>query len=259
VYVDELDPEDQVAKRLQAPLAERERGLLRPEVEKAGDGVVCVTLFIPERPALAKAAALELARRMGLLDPEVIHERVMHPAEGSVFELKGVLDQAVRASTLTIPEREQRLPHAEIEAVIRPRNVHVVAATVGEDEHSVGLQEILDIKHGGIERYGFRCHYLGTSVSLGRLLDAAQEYDARVVLISTIVTHHEMHRRHMQELDELAREQGLRERLILIGGGPQVTNDLARECGMDAGFGRGTTGQDVASFIVRRLLEMEGS
>jgi D-ornithine 4,5-aminomutase subunit beta len=32
-----------------------------------------------------------------------------------------------------------------------------------------------------------------------------------------------------------------------------VTDDLARECGMDAGFGRGTTGRDVASFIVRSL------
>jgi D-ornithine 4,5-aminomutase subunit beta len=258
VYIDELDPEDQVEIRLEAPLAERDQGLLRPEVEKAGDGVVCVTLFVPERPDLAEAAALELARRMGLRDPEVIHARVMHPAEGSVFEIKGVLADAVRASALTIPEREQRLPHAEIEAVIRPRNVQVVAATVGEDEHSVGLQEILDIKHGGIERYGFRCHYLGTSVPLGRLLDAAQQHDARVVLISTIVTHHEMHRRHMQHLDELARERGLRERLILIGGGSQVTNELARECGMDAGFGRGTTGQDVASFIVRRILETEG-
>ncbi len=27
----------------------------------------------------------------------------------------------------------------------------IVSATVGEDEHSVGLREIIDIKHGGIE------------------------------------------------------------------------------------------------------------
>jgi D-ornithine 4,5-aminomutase subunit beta len=252
-YVDEVDPEDQVARRLERPLAERAAGLLRPEVEKAGDGVVLVTLFVPERPAVARAAALEMARRMGLRDPEAIASRLMHPAEGSVFEVKGVLDVAVRVADLTLPAEEPRLPHAEIEAFVRPRNLHVVAATVGEDEHSVGLQEILDIKHGGIERYGFRCHYLGTSVALEGLLDAAQRHGARVVLISTIVTHRDVHRRQMQRLHELAVARGVRGKLLLVAGGTQVTDALARECGMDAGFGRGTTGQDVASFLVRGL------
>jgi D-ornithine 4,5-aminomutase subunit beta len=257
-YVDELDPEDNVEKRLERPLAEQAAGWLRPEVEKAGDGVVCVSLFLPAPAPLARAAALELARRMGLREPEVIHQRVLHPAEGSVCEVKGVLDQALRIGALEVPEREARLPHAEIEAFVRPRNLHVVAATVGEDEHSVGLQEILDLKHGGIERYGFRCHYLGTSVSLEALLEAAEAHGAGVVLISTIVTHRDVHRESMRRLAALAEARGLRGRLLLIGGGTQVDDALARECGLDAGFGRGTTGQDVASFIVRRLREAEG-
>ncbi len=252
-YVDELDTEDSVERRLEKPLGERAAGLLRPEVEKAGDGVVCVTLFLPERPAVARAAALELARRMGLREPEVIHARLLHPAEGSVFEVKGILDEAVRVADLPVAEPEERLAHAEIEAFVRPRNLHVVAATVGEDEHSVGMQEILDIKHGGIERYGFRCHYLGTSVTLDALLDAVERHDARVVLISTIVTHHDVHRENMRRLHALAAERGLRERLVLVAGGTQVTDAMAREAGLDAGFGRGTTGQDVASFVVRRL------
>ncbi|MEN8162099.1 MAG: OAM dimerization domain-containing protein, partial [Myxococcota bacterium] len=256
-YIDELDPEDNVARRLERPLAERADGVLRPEVEKHGDGVVCVTLFVPERPEVAKAAALELARRMGLREPEVIHARVMHPAEGSVFEVKGILDEALHVADLVIPAREARLSHEEIEAWVRPRNVHVVAATVGEDEHSVGLQEILDIKHGGIERYGFRTHYLGTSIDLERLLDAAATHAARVVLVSTIVTHHDVHREMMRRLAALAEARGVRDGLLLVAGGAQVTNALARECGMDAGFGRGTTGQDVASFVVGRLREAE--
>jgi D-ornithine 4,5-aminomutase subunit beta len=33
---------------------------------------------------------------------------------------------------------------------------------------------------------------------------------------------------------------------------------MARECGMDAGFGRGTTGRDVASFLVRTLRARAG-
>jgi D-ornithine 4,5-aminomutase subunit beta len=73
------------------------------------------------------------------------------------------------------------------------------------------------------------------------------------VLISTIVTHADVHKDHMRRLHQLALERGVREQLVLIAGGTQVTDDLARECGMDRGFGRGTKGRDVASFIVRRL------
>jgi len=254
-YLDELDPEDNVTRRLERPLAERAAGILRPEVEKHGDGVVCVTLFVPASPSVAEAAALAMARRMGLDQPEVISRRVMHPAEGSVFEIKGVLDVAIRLDELPVGAREELLADHDIENWVRPRNLHVVAATVGEDEHSVGIREILDIKHGGIEKYGFHCHFLGTSVALERVLDAAVETGAGAVLISTIVTHGDVHRRQMQRLHELAVARGMRERLVLVAGGTQVTDELARACGLDAGFGRSARGRDVASFLVRKLRE----
>ncbi len=257
-YIDEVDDEDTVRWRLEQPLAERARGLVRPEVEKHGDGIVCVTLFVPAGPPVAEAAALEMARRMGLKAPEVISRRVMHPAEGSAFEVKGRLDVALRLDELGLPEAEERLPEAEIEEWCQGREVQVVAATVGEDEHSVGLHEILDIKHGGIEKYGFRCHALGTSIPLERLLDEAEAIGARAVMISTIVTHGGVHERNMRALNDLAVRRGLRGRLVLVAGGTMVTDELARACGMDAGFGRGATGHDVASFLVRRLRAMAG-
>ena len=136
---------------------------------------------------------------------------------------------------------------------MRPRHIHVVAATVGEDEHSVGLHEILDIKHGGIEKYGFRCHNLGTSVTLEQLLDAVEDLDARAILISIIITHKHVHEQNMRRLHELAVARGVREKLVLVAGGTQITHALARECHMDAGFGRGATGRDVASFLVRAM------
>ena len=230
---------------------------LRPEVEKHGDGIVCVTIFVPAAPAVAEAAALEMARRMGLQGPEVISRRLMHPAEGSMFELKGTLDCALRVDELTLPTREEPLSDAEIEAWTRSRDIHVIAATVEEDEHSVGLHEILDIKHGGIEKYGFLCHNLGTSVPLEQLLDVAEQTGARALLMSTIVTHGGVHKRNMQRLHELAQARGMRDRLILIAGGTQITHELARSCGLDAGFGRGTTGRDVASFLVRKLRSID--
>jgi D-ornithine 4,5-aminomutase subunit beta len=256
-YIDELDTTDTVEKRLEGPLANRAAGQLRAEVERHGDGVVCLTIFVPERPEVAEAAALEMAKRMGLQKTEVISQRVMHPAEGSVFEIKGVLDVTIRIDELSLSERVGPLADEEIEAWVRSRNIHVIAATVGEDEHSVGLREILNIKHGGIEKYGFLCRYLGTSVPLETVLDVAQETAARAVLISTIITHADVHKRQMRQLHELAGERGLRPRLVLVAGGTQITDEMARECGMDAGFGRGSTGRDVASFLVRRMRAQE--
>lgn len=258
-YIDELDEEDNAERRLEAPLAEQAEGLLRPEVERAGDGIVCVTVFVPETPPLAEAAALQMVNKMGLAEAQVISRRVMHPAEGSLFEIKGRVDYAVRKDALEIPEQATVLADSEIEAWVRPRGLHVVGATVGEDEHSVGMREILDIKHGGIEKYGFRCHYLGTSVPLAEVLDAAEQSAACAVLISTIVTHNDVHETNMRMLNELATRRGIRDRLLLIAGGTQVSDEKARSCGMDAGFGRGTTGRDVASFIVKRLRAAGGS
>jgi D-ornithine 4,5-aminomutase subunit beta len=252
-YIDELDAEDNVKTRLQIPLAERAQGLLRPEVEKHGDGIVCVTLFVPDSPHSAEQAALEMARHMGLKNPEVISRRVMHPAEGSLFEIKGRLDVAIEKAYLPQVANVELLSEAEIEAWVRPRDIHVVAATVGEDEHSVGLHEILDIKHGGIEKYGFHCHDLGTSVAIEHVVDKAVQLNADAILISTIVTHADVHKQHMRQLDDLVGARGLRAQLVLVAGGPQVTNTLARECGMDAGFGHGTTGHDVADFLMRAL------
>ena len=254
-YIDELDEQDNVNQRLQAPLAEREKGLLRPEVEKHGDGIVCVTLFVPDSPDIAEQAALEMARHMAINNPEVISRRVMHPAEGSVFEIKGTIDIVIDKHYLPIQARIGPLSDEEIEAWVRPRNIHIVAATVGEDEHSVGLHEILDIKHGGIEKYGFVCHNLGTFVTIEHVVDIAEQTSARAILISTIVTHADVHKQHMRHIEELVKSRGLRQSIILVAGGGHVSDKLAQECGMDAGFGHGTTGRDVASFLVRAWRE----
>jgi D-ornithine 4,5-aminomutase subunit beta len=254
-FIDELDPVDNVKVRLADTAELRTKGLIKPEVEWAGDGVVAVTMFLPASERLAEAAALELGRAMNLRDPEVIHKQVMHPAEGTLIELKGRLDVAIDPSTLVIRERPQELSDEEIKEFVVDRDVRCVAATVGMDEHSVGMLEIIDIKHGGLEKWGFSCAYLGTSVPVEKLLDAAIEHAAQVVLVSTIITHGDMHRGNMEKLADLAVEKGVRDKLLLIAGGTQVTDEQARSWGMDAGFGRKTKGIDVASFVVKTMRE----
>jgi D-ornithine 4,5-aminomutase subunit beta len=256
-YVDELDPEDNVNVRLAQTAEMREKGLIKPEVQWAGDGFVVVTLFLPASERVAEFAALEMAKAMNLADPEVIHKQVMHPAEGTLLEVRGRLDIAIDPSTLVIPEEPEELDDDEIREFVNERSLKVVAATVGNDEHSVGMREIIDIKHGGIEKYGIDCVYLGTSVPVDKLLDAAIEHAADAVLLSTIISHGEIHRQNMEQIADLAAEKGVRDTLLLIAGGTQVTDELAKEWGMDAGFGRGTKGRHVASFMVKELQERE--
>jgi len=136
---------------------------------------------------------------------------------------------------------------------VKKIGLKVVAGTVGEDEHSVGMREILDIKHGGIEKYGVKYHYLGTSVPVSKLVDAAVETGAQAILISTIISHNDVHRAEMKKLDEICKEKGVRNKLILISGGTQVNRDMARESGMDDGFGRGTKGIHVVNSMIKIL------
>lgn len=251
VYIDELDPEDNVHRRMQEKADLMESGDIKPEVEWYGDGVVTLNMMLPADERTAHYAALEFAERLGLENAEVIHQNVMHPAEATYLEVRGEVPFAVDPDELVIPETEELLAEDDIRADIEEHPMKVVAATVGEDEHSVGMREIIDIKHGGLEKYGVECEYLGTSVPVEKVVDAAIEIDAEAILISTIITHSDIHRINMQRLDQLCREKGVRDDLVLVGGGTQITDELATECGLDAGFGRGTTGHDVANFLVK--------
>lgn len=249
-FIDELDEEDNVKRRLEQTEIWRGGRWLKPEVEWAGDGVVSMTLFLPVPERMAHFAALKIGEQLGLNEVEVIHKQVMQPAEGTLVEIKGKVNFALDLNQLEIPPEQPLLSTEDIRSETGSRPFRIVAATVGEDEHSVGLREILDIKHGGIEGFGFVCHYLGTSVPPEKLVDAAIELDAEAILISTIITHNDVHRQNMRKLHQICLEKGVRQRLILVGGGTQVTDEMARECGLDAGFGRGTRGIQVASFLV---------
>jgi len=167
--------------------------------------------------------------------------------------VKGKVAFDVDRSTLKIPEKETILPEQELRDAVKKVGLKVVAGTVGEDEHSVGLREILDIKHGGIEKYGVKYHYLGTSVPVGKLVDAAVETGAHAILISTIISHNDVHRAQMKKLAELCREKGIRDRVVLVAGGTQVNREMAKETGLNATFGRGTKGIHVVNAMVKTL------
>lgn len=254
-YIDELDEVDNVNIRLSKSEEYRTENRIKPEVQWAGDGVIVLAMFLPVDERTSHFASLEIARKFGLKETEVVHKQIMHPAEGTYVEVKGMVPFSIDLEEIEMPEIIPNLEPEYIESIVREKDLKVVAATVGEDEHSVGMREIIDIKHGGIEKFGFKCYYLGTSVSIDKVIDAAIEVDAKIILISTIITHGEIHRINIRRLNQLAVEKGIRDKVILIAGGTQIKDQMAKEEGLDAGFGRGTKGIDVASFIIRKLIK----
>lgn len=263
IYIDELDENDNVNQRMAE--SDKYRGehgeshFVKPEVQWLGDGVVQVEILLPVSLRVAQFAAIEFAKKMNLKDVEVIHVEMMHPAEGTRVQLKGVLDMDLDLRTLVIPPEPEVLSDDEIRAEFDQHPVKIVAGTVGEDEHSVGLREVIDIKHGGIEKYGCEVEYLGTSVPVEKLVDAAIEMDADVILASTIISHDDIHYKNMHRIHAYAVEKGARDRFIICAGGTQVTPEVARQNGMDEGFGRYDRGVNVATYLVRKRRELRAS
>ncbi|MCG8569549.1 MAG: cobalamin-dependent protein, partial [Spirochaetes bacterium] len=257
VYIDELDEEDNVYKRLDESEVYRNTNLLKPEMEWLADGTVTVELFLPTSQRIAEFAALEFAKSMNLKDAEVIHSEMMHVSEGTRIQIKGTLDYTVDIDKLVIPPEPEVKSDEELWTDIEEKPMKVVAATVGEDEHSVGLREVIDIKHGGIEKWGIEVEYLGTSCPIEKLVDAAIEMDADAILASTIISHDDIHYKNMKRIHEYAIEKGIRDKIILCAGGTQVTPELAVEQGMDAGFTRGHKGVHLATFLVNKRNEIK--
>ncbi|MEG0550078.1 MAG: D-ornithine 4,5-aminomutase subunit OraE [Vagococcus sp.] len=257
IFIDELDENDNVNLRLEETKEFREEGLIKPEAEWQGDGTVLLTFMIPESARVAEFAALEMGKKMGLEDCEVINKEVMQAAEGTRIEMKGRMPFSIEKDSLIIPEEPIVMSDEEIREDIKRKKMVIVAGTVGEDEHSVGLREIIDIKHGGIERFGVEVHYLGTSVPVEKLVDAAIEMNADAILASTIISHDDIHYKNMQRINDLAIEKGIREKIMIMAGGTQVIPEIAVKHGMDAAFGRGSNGSNVATALVERRREME--
>jgi len=174
------------------------------------------------------------------------------------------LDYAtVKASEVEI----KKMDFYEINALIKTRvnrRISVVGATIGSDAHTVGIDAIMNMKgynqDYGLERYPeIDAYNLGAQVTCEELLQKALEVDADAILVSQTVTQKDAHIRNFTELIELLEAENVRNRFILVAGGPRVSHDLAVELGYDAGFGPETVPSEVASYLVNKILERKGA
>jgi len=138
------------------------------------------------------------------------------------------------------------------------RPLVVVGAAIESDAHTVGIDAILNMKgiagNYGLERYPqVETYNLGSQVPCEQLLRVAVEKGADAILVSQIVTQKNIHVQNLTKLVELLEAERLRERFVLVVGGPRISNAFAKELGYDAGFGPRTTPVQVASFLVEEV------
>jgi beta-lysine 5,6-aminomutase beta subunit len=211
----------------------------------------------------ADEAARQLVAKLGFTDVNVVEGRRI--ASGfSFFVVYARTPVSIDVSRVSAPRATRdALSMDEVDALIRTRigrKVRVAGACIGTDAHTVGIDAILNMKgykgDYGLERYHeFEVFNLGSQVSIDELVRFARTREIDALLASQVVTQKGSDIANFTELGERLEAEGIRDRIVLIAGGPRVTNLLAAELGYDAGFGRGTLPSDVATFIARRLAE----
>ncbi len=237
---------------------------LRPYGDIMDDGVVQVafTLPVPYGPE-AREAAIQLTQQMGLDEVKVA---TMEPAATgfAFFVVYGKMKHTVDYTKIKVVKVESPVHTMyETNALIKEqigRRVVILGACTGYDAHTVGIDAIINMKgfagDYGLERYEWLdARNLGAQVLNEDLLKLAVDSGADAILVSKVVTQHNIHIQDMKDLMDKAAKMGLRDKLVFVAGGPRVTHQMALECGFDAGFGVGTKPSEVASYIVDELLK----
>jgi beta-lysine 5,6-aminomutase beta subunit len=236
---------------------------VKPYGDTMNDGKVQVsfTLPLPDGDKAIEAAKL-LAKKMGLEEPNVAHH---HPLDKdfTFFVVYGSLSCSIDYTTIQVQSVDvHAMDMEETNTYIREnikRKVIVVGASTGTDAHTVGIDAIMNMKgfagHYGLERYEMlEAYNLGSQVPNEEFIKKAIELKADVLLVSQTVTQKNVHIQNLTNLVELLEAEGIRDKVILICGGPRITHELAKELGYDAGFGPGKYADDVATFAVTEMV-----
>lgn len=235
---------------------------LKPYGDAINDGRVQMSFTLPvEEGEKASFAAKQLAIKMGLEDPSIVYHIPLDKGF-TFFIIYGSLIHTVDYTRIEVESVEvESMSMEEINDFIKKnfkRKVIVLGATTGTDAHTVGIDAIMNMKgyagHYGLERYKMiEVHNLGSQVSNEKFVKKSIELEADVLLVSQSVTQKNIHVKNLTNLVELLEAEEIRDKVILICGGPRISNELAKELGYDAGFGPGTYADIVATFAIREL------
>ena len=238
--------------------------LVRPYGDTQNDGKMQLSFTLPvEWSEAADEAARRLVSAMGFNDVAVADGRpigsgfsffVVYASTAQAVDVEAIVASGAGGHALTMDE---------IDALIRDRigrKIRVAGACIGTDAHTVGIDAILNMKcykgDYGLERYHeFETFNLGSQVAVEELVRFTREHRIDALLASQAVTQKGSDITNFTQLSELLEAERIRDNVVLVCGGPRVTNRVASELGYDAGFGRGTLPSQVAAFIAVTLAE----
>ncbi len=236
---------------------------VKPYGDTMNDGKVQVSFTLPVKDDEQGIEAAKLiAKDMGLNDINVAHHKMLDK-EFTFYVVYGNLNIGVNYEDIRVEvAQEEIMDKHQVEEYIKEnikRDIVVVGASTGTDAHTVGIDAIMNMKgyagNYGLERYkGIEAYNLGSQVSNEEFIKKAVEVKADVLLVSQTVTQKNIHIENLTNLVELLEGEGLRDKVVLICGGPRISHELAKELGYDAGFGPGKFAQDVASFAVVEMI-----
>ncbi len=236
---------------------------LKPYGDTMNDGKVQLSFTLPiKNDEQGEEAAKQLAKKMGISNP-LVAESIALDNEFTMYILYGGVSHTIDYTTIKVETVETDvMSKYEIEDYIDQhfdKNIVVVGASTGTDAHTVGIDAIMNMKgfagHYGLERYrNVDAYNLGSQIENELLIKKALEVNADVLLISQTVTQKDVHIKNLVNMIELLEAENLRDRFVLIVGGPRITHELAKELGYDAGFGPKKFAEDVASFFAQELV-----
>lgn len=237
---------------------------VRPYGDTLNDGLMQMSFTLPVPSGLeAVEAAKQLLLKQGFEEPSIIYSKDLG-IDFTYFIAYVKTSTSIDFTAIDVPKVDvETMSREEVQDFIKEnigRDVVMVGACTGTDAHTVGIDAIMNMKgfdgHYGLERYdGIEAINMGSQVPNEELLAKAIEVDADAILVSQIVTQQNAHIPNMTELIELAEAEGVRDKMLILCGGPRVTYELAKELGFDAGFGTGTYAEDVATFVVEKINE----
>lgn len=235
---------------------------LKPYGDTMNDGKTQLSFTLPVSASdEATEAAKQLMKKMGFENPQVVFFKELAPGF-TFFNCYGNSVHAVDYTVIHVPKvTSTKMDMQETDDFIKEnigRKIVVIGASTGTDAHTVGIDAIMNMKgyagHYGLERYEmFDALNMGSQVLNEDFIAKAIELKADVLLVSQTVTQKDVHIKNLIELVELLEAEGLRDKVILVCGGPRLSHELAKELGYDAGFGMNAYADDVASYIASEM------
>ena len=212
--------------------------LIRPYGDTRDDGVIQFSFTLP-MPYSVRAADVgkQFLEKLGFHTVGIAECKAIDP-EYTLFVAYGRTDQGIDPDKVKGDYLEvEEMDYYAINALVKDklgRKLSVVGAAIESDAHTVGIDAIMNMKgfagNYGLERYPeMDALNMGSQIPCAQLLKSALERDADAILVSQIVTQKNIHVQHLTQLIELLEAEGVRERFVIVVGGPRINNAFAKE------------------------------